>query len=123
MRHVLPPEALKVGDQTFGLPDLLEFLINTDDQFNADGAGIRSGVRVETAIAAFRAGPIGDPLPLEDQDWERAKNAAEKPTMRGQPGMYPIQPARKVTPFVDAIANAKTQAPAVLAPKSKETKK
>ncbi len=113
MRYIEKPQAVVI-DQiveggnplppiSFGLDEFVQTLINTDPIFNRDGVGIRSATKIEAAVRSSKDTSV---LTLEDADHEKLQQVAEKPA-----NGYPLRPARICQPFVDAIAEAKKQAP------------
>lgn len=133
MREITLPEPLQIGAPPtdgepdtrteFGVPELLTWLIDSEPAFNSDGVGIRAGARIESAILEWRS---KDELPeivttstataielatgcgeipslrLDTADWELVSKHIEKPK-----GPYPVTPARRLRPHIDAIAAAK----------------
>jgi len=71
------------------------WLLNTCKRFNETGTQIRQAMRIEMAFAKT-------PIVLSPEDWDAIREAANAP---GAP--YPVQPARALVPFIDAIDNAK----------------
>lgn len=103
MKYIEKPKPLESGGEKFGVDELVLYLLNTDDQFNRDGAGVRSAVKIEAAVKAA----TGDaPIALEDTDQQRLAQAAEKPS-----NGYPVMPSRRLQPHIDAIAKAPSEPP------------
>lgn len=88
-------------DAPFGPADLVRWLLDSDKRFVSDAPGIRAAVRIETQLA--KADRF---LALEDGDWVKLKEAAESPSVG-----YPLSPARRLAPFLDAISNAGERQP------------
>ena len=86
----------------FGTIWFVRWLINNDREFNIDGQGIRSSMRIEKACDAAELEHAED-LKLEDQDHPRLVRAAENPST----GAYPCTPARAALPWIEAIVEAK----------------
>jgi len=101
----------KLVDAPFGALDLVRWLIDNDKHFNSDGSGVRAGARIETQLEKAKHF-----LALEDADWVKLKEAADSPNVSG--GMfgggsnaYPVQPARRLEPFLTAIQDAAEKQP------------
>jgi glycosyltransferase involved in cell wall biosynthesis len=97
----VPKHTIEGPEGAVGIDWFIVWLLNTDREFNADGAAIRSAARIESAL---RVSTIGDSseLHVEEQDYERLRRASESPSA----GTYPANPARAVLPWVEAIASA-----------------
>lgn len=95
----------------------VRYLIDSDARFNADGAGIRAGSRIESVLD-------GDVWQLRVEDWRRLHGACEDPKPR--PGWRALHsltvtmadgevrpaPDRLVLPYMDAIRDALKAEPA-----------
>lgn len=113
--QVEQPESIVVdeGQETerkFGLRDLIRFLIDTQPQFNNDGPGIRASWRIEREILDDTKDE-GAPFQFQDRDLKLLCDAAEKPRtgmdrLGQQIPAYPIRPARRLHPFVNALQSA-----------------
>lgn len=99
-------------DLPFTALDLIRYLIDGDKRFVADGPGIRAAARVEEQTC--KADRF---LALEDADWVKLKEAAESPSVP-----YPLQPPRRLAPFIAAIQDAGEKHPAPPADKPKKGK-
>lgn len=99
----------------FGLPQLLGWLVDRDYRFNSDGPGIRTGSRVDMACRSANGA-----LDLDDDALKLVAECLEQPQMRRinpmtgaaetVPLEYPIQPARALLPFLEAVAGAVSSA-------------
>ena len=98
--------ALTVGDKQveWGGIELCGYLMDTQPQFNMDAAGLRAGARIEIALTGKTN---TDPLTIEWRDLELLQKAADKPR-----NGYPVQPARRALPYVDALNDATESGPA-----------
>lgn len=107
MRKILiPADILEVA----GLPPPTDFrwfarvIVDSQEEANKDAAGLRAGARIDAALADDPrvANPAAqDCVLLEEHDWQLLKRTVEAPT-KG----YPINPARKLLPFINAICDA-----------------
>jgi hypothetical protein len=96
LMQVEPPEPLRdKAGQEFGMLNFVDYLINTQPQFNSDKPGLQSSTRIEVAMTGRKQ---DSPLRFEWRDLERIIEAAEKPR-----NGYPIGPARKILPFIDSL--------------------
>lgn len=86
--------------QSLDFKAVLRWLLATSQQYNTDSHGIRAAVRLEGHIEAIEMG--ADLFVLDNEDWNRLKSAIEAPV-----GGYPIRPASRMLPFVDAVVDAK----------------
>jgi hypothetical protein len=120
---VVPNTCVLVGGEAWPLARFVGWLIDNDHpRFNVNGKAIRAGFRVATAFDEPYSGKPGDEtivVALRPEDWEALKAAAEGPlVMHPQKGelvaMYPTAAARIWLGFVDRIAEARDNAPAVL---------
>lgn len=89
---------IESGTVTFGWFVLA--MLNTDTRFNATGTGIRAAVRIERALTR------GSEIFLEEADWTLLRDVVEAPNC-----LYPLNPARVLVPYVEAIAEAKPDTP------------
>lgn len=96
MKEITVCEPIKIGEDDFTLPMFLLWAINTAPAFNNSGVGIRSAVRIERA-----ADEANGVIRLDDEDYDRLLAVVKKPDAG-----YPINPARVVLPFLDAIEGA-----------------
>lgn len=104
MRYITTPEALEMSGSKFSFAMFVRWLVDNDERFNMAGPGIRMGARILEAVR-------DDIAKLADDDWKMLAEAAENPTVKGQPIGYPITPARGILPFVEAIAQAADEDP------------
>ena len=97
----IPSLALDVNNstETIDFSWFVGALLNQDSRFNQTGAGIRRAVRIERALE--RGKPVGA-FVLDEADWFELSEAAEHPSAG-----YPIAQARRLMPFIQAIAAAK----------------
>lgn len=112
-REITLPAPLRLGPEPegdaadtrpeFGVPELLAWAVNNEPAFNRDGPGIRAGARIEAALATWAAtDPHPATLRIDAAAWKIASEVLETPTAG-----YPITPARRLLPFLDAIATAR----------------
>lgn len=95
------PESGKLVDAPFTFVGLVNWFIDGDKRFVSDGAGIRSAGRIAQQLE--KAGHF---LALEEADWVKLKEAAESPSVP-----YPLNPPRRLAPFLEAIASATERQP------------
>lgn len=107
-RRLTIPENLQVGpdmqEVTFTM--YTDYLLNVYKAFNETGQGIRASIRIDAAFKDIKTDGETAEKPrqyvdLEERDWEMLKNASEQP---GVP--YPVQPARLLVKYLDAIVKA-----------------
>jgi len=103
MKYAIKTTPIAFKNADFGLPEFIDYLIASDEQFNSDGEGIRSAHRILKVLAESRDLSY---LPLEDNDHARIKKASEKPT-KG----YPTPTAVMCYDVVQAVAEAKEERP------------
>lgn len=109
-----------IGDPSglqFTFLDFMAWLINTQPKFLHDGVGIRVALRVEKKLEELSATLEvrrkeneeleekkdiweGLEMQFDEEDHKRIHEAAENPYQ----GTYPIQPARRLITFLEAIA-------------------
>ena len=97
----------------FDLRDLIVWALDSEPAFSASAKALRQSARIEAALRALPGNSSGL-LILDDEDVTVIQSAVDAPS-KG----YPINPARRLLPFIDAIANAKPYtppAPATTAP-------
>lgn len=82
MRIELPKPVVS-GNMRFGLPEFVQFLIDTQPAFTKTAHGLRAGVRIEAALAA-----AADCLVLQWRDLRPLQQAAQEPV-----GGYPLRGA------------------------------
>jgi hypothetical protein len=101
---VAPPEALKLGDgddaEQMRFIDFIRWSLATHPLFNQEVNGCRSALRIEAEVKKVEAG--SDRLAIELDDFNRLRKAVESPH-----GGYPIRPALRMMPFVDAVCEAR----------------
>lgn len=106
-RRIDQVDPLDIGGQPFGVPELVRWAVNSQPSFNSDGPGIRRGGRLEAAVAE------PGPWTLAEDDWVALREALEAPHVaRGQRGeplgpAYPIAPAHRLVPLLDAVSAAR----------------
>ena len=85
--------------------DFLRGVVTTDQRFCANADGARSGARIVDVLDATT--DAATPLDFEDADAKILREAVEEPKPALQ-GMVPygFQPAYRLVPFIDAVANA-----------------
>lgn len=101
---IIPDVSLPVGD---GQPELdfrrfAKWLVTTHPRYNTDADGIRAAARLDRLLDDEALAEIV----LDTDDWQRLRDAAEKPH-----GGYPIRPAHRMLPIVEAIVEAKGYKP------------
>lgn len=119
-REITLPEPLKIGAppadgkedtrDSFGVPQLLLWAINSQPAFNQTGPGIRAAVRIEKPCLDWLNAPADDKpetLRIEDDAWKLAKEALEAPAPGADGNAYPFQPTRVLLPLIDAVATAR----------------
>jgi len=85
-------------DQKMDFAGFIRWTVATHTKYNSDAAGIRSAARLERKFEHNRPTSFD----IDAEDWNRLVVAAENPL-----GGYPIRPAYKLLPFVEAIVTAK----------------
>lgn len=103
MKYIPKPQAKKFANGLFGVPQFIDYLIGSDDEFNKNGEGVRSATRI---LKVLKKTEELHYVPLEDSDHARTKRAAEDPT-KG----YPTPFAWMCFDYLEAIANAKDEIP------------
>ena len=83
----------------FGLRDLIVWALDTDPSFSSGSKALRQAARIEAAIRALSESATE--LVLDDEDVTALQSALDAPS-KG----YPISPARRLLPLIDAISNA-----------------
>jgi hypothetical protein len=115
MRFIVVPKSLQIQGEHYSFEKFVTFLLDTDRPFNDSGAHIRAAARIEAALAENK-----EVLALEENDWELLKGSAEQPqcgypmivmTDLATKAQTRVQFARKLIPFVDAIADPPTEKP------------
>lgn len=104
MTIVAPSEVLKLGggedaDQMRFI-DFIRWSLATHPVFNHDANGCRSAVRIEAQMKRVEAG--SNSFVVEFEDFNRLRKAVESPH-----GGYPVRPALRMMPFVDAVCEAR----------------
>lgn len=84
-------------DQKMDFAGFIRWTIATHSNYNTDSAGIRSAARVERKFERDRPTSFD----IDAEDLQRLRVAVENPQ-----GGYPIRPAYKLLPFVEAIVSA-----------------
>lgn len=88
--------------------EFLNHFLNTDYRFNDGGPGIRASARIDAAVADTLP---GDPVELRKDDLDLIVKVLEEPmaSVQGQKIAigYPVRPARRVAPYLEAISEAK----------------
>lgn len=101
----IPDTAIQIGSgddaSAMTFTDFVRWTLGTHPSFNSDGQGIRASVRIESQLAAG-----GKKLTLDAEDYDRLRSAADSPQ-----GGYPIRPASRLVPFLDAIEGARLLEP------------
>ena len=88
----------------FGLRDLIVWALDSEPTFSASAKALRQSARIEAALRALSESSTE--LVLDDEDVTALQSALDAPS-KG----YPISPARRLLPLVDAIANAAAYTP------------
>ena len=105
LKITIPEQALTLvlGEETrtFGFKDLVLWALNSDTRFNQDGPGIKSSIRIELALEKAET-----EVTLKAEDHSRLAEALGSPSSIGGGRGYPISPARKLAPFIDAVEHA-----------------
>lgn len=83
----------------FGIRDLIVWALDTDPSFSSGSKALRQAARIEAAIRALPASATE--LILDDEDVTALQAALDAPS-KG----YPISPARRLLPLIDAVAQA-----------------
>jgi hypothetical protein len=104
----LPDGSKKSEEIELSALEVYAYLSDSDNEFNSDLKGTKSSMRIDTAIRNAKKESLSY-LVLEEEDWKRLKNAAEKPSAG-----YPIRPAKRIQPFIEAVINASDSPPAVI---------
>ena len=105
-------ESGRLVDAPFTCLNFVRALIDSDRQFVSDAAGLKASLRIEEALE--KADRF---LQLEESDWSRLRQASDTPTAG-----FPLQPARRLLPFINAIQNASEKQPAPKQPTPKGKK-
>jgi len=103
MKYIPKPQPKKFSNGVFGVPEFIDYLIGSDDEFNKNGEGVRSATRIHKVL---KKSADLHYIALEDSDHARTKRAAEDPT-KG----YPTPQAWMCFEYLEAIANAKDEIP------------
>lgn len=121
MHYVLVPSDIQMIDPIKKKPldqppvKFAEFIIQTilgDPSWIQSGyEGLRSARKVEEAVAAVKDGVVA----LEDADWGRLQKVCEKPS-NGMYGSYTSLGMMQLTPFLEAVIEAKDKAPVAPTP-------
>ena len=117
VRYVVKPEPILIeGLDPFTLDNLIMYLVNTDDKFNNNGVGIRTGMRIEDAIEESNDSSF---ITLDEAHWKFLKDVIESPS-KGYPALYvrgadekpeKLYFGRRLIPFIDAVSEAKEEKP------------
>lgn len=103
-------ESLQDGEgedlRRFSMADMIEYLINTQPQFNESREAARSSTRVEVAM---RGQPSEGPFDVERRDVKRLVASCAAPVSPNPmvPTGYPIMPVRRLEPFFEAFDKAR----------------
>jgi hypothetical protein len=114
MKYVPKPTPIKFANGLFGVPEFLDYLIGSDDEFNSDGEGVRASHRIRKVLDESKELHY---IALEDNDHARVKRAAEKPTKK-----YPTPMAWMCYDYLQAISEATENKPPEPPPAASEEK-
>jgi hypothetical protein len=119
LKTVKVPDAISDGDVHYDFLTFLWWLIQTQSSFYRNGFGIRVAVRLEKQLLELNdvvkermssSTPISEAyrgleLKFDLEDQKYISHSAENPDPNNtQPHMcYPVRPARKLVPFLDAL--------------------
>lgn len=88
-------------DQKMDFAGFIRWTIATHPNFNQDAAGIRAAARLERKFEYITGTEPPKSFDLDAEDLQRLRVAVENPQ-----GGYPIRPAHRMLPFVDAVVDA-----------------
>jgi hypothetical protein len=89
-------------DQKMDFAGFIRWTLATHASYNHDAAGIRAAVRLERKFEYIIGTEPTKSFDLDAEDLQRLRVAVENPL-----GGYPIRPAHKMLPFVEAVVDAK----------------
>ncbi len=89
-------------DQKMDFVGFIRWTIATHANYSQDAAGIRAASRLERKFEYVVGTEPPKNFDLDAEDLQRLRVAVENPQ-----GGYPIRPAHKMLPFVDAVVDAK----------------
>jgi hypothetical protein len=101
-----------LGGEEWGMTRLIRYMLENDQRFNANAAGIKASVRIEDALDSAK----GRYVPIETNDGALLKQAFENPMpMPPLPGRMQMPPypfvAKKALPFIEDVLNSKETKP------------
>jgi len=92
---------------------LIGYCITHDTRFNSSGAGIRASARMEAVLLADEKGSAPW-YRFSEGDWKLLCEALESPQPMPGSHAFPVMPARRLLPMIDAILGAGENEPAVV---------
>jgi hypothetical protein len=101
-------EPIKIGEQSFGTRELIEFASNNYEPFNSNLAGAKASMKIETALEKHAGLPY---LELQEEPWQMLCTALREPKVNGQAAGYPVRPARSILPHINDVLEAKDEKP------------